>query len=51
VISVLSANSYADIDGQRMGDDNFVWWHVSSGGWLRQDTVSEPGTASSLPQM
>ncbi|QPC84224.1 ferritin-like domain-containing protein [Phototrophicus methaneseepsis] len=51
VVSVLTANSSTTIDGQRMGSDGYVWWHVASGGWIRSDTVSETDGANDLPEM
>ena len=49
VVGVLSANTSTQIDGQRMGDDGFVWWRVVGGGWVRSDTVSEGSATDSIP--
>lgn len=48
---VLSANTSAAIDGQRMDDAGMQWWHLSSGGWVRADTVTVGEGAANLPGM
>jgi hypothetical protein len=47
----LAAGTSAAVDGQLMGDDSMVWWHLSSGGYVRSDTVTADDTCSALPTM
>jgi len=51
VVAVLNANTSIDIDGQRQGDDGFIWWRTISGGWVRSDTVSEVSSTESIPNV
>lgn len=51
IISVLTANSSATVDGQREADDGFVWYRLVDGGWIRSDTVTVSANASDLPQV
>ncbi len=51
VVGVLSANTSVSIDGQRQGDDGFIWWRVTDGGWVRSDTVSEASSTDGIPNV
>ena len=51
VISVLGANTSVEIDGQRQGDDGFIWWRTTDGGWVRSDTVSEVSSTDNIPNV
>lgn len=39
------------VDGQTVGTDGFVWWHLSIGYWVRSDVVDAQGACASTPQM
>jgi len=51
IVGSLAAGASIEINGQRMGSDGNVWWSVTSGGWIRSDTVDESDGADALPQM
>ncbi len=51
VMAVLNANTSIEIDGQRQGDDGFIWWRTTSGGWVRSDTVSEVSSTDNIPNV
>jgi hypothetical protein len=51
VMGTLMAGTSTAVDGQAMGDDSMVWWHLSSGGYVRSDAVSADDTCSALPTM
>ncbi len=51
VDGVLNSGQSAPVDGQRMGDDGMMWWHLSMGGWVRSDAVTVTDGAADLPQM
>lgn len=51
VVGSLAAGASIEINGQRVGSDGNVWWSVTSGGWIRSDTVNEGEGSSDLPQM
>lgn len=36
-------------DGQFKAGDNFTWWRLIEGFWVREDAVSEDGVCSTLP--
>ncbi len=50
-IAVLNSGTSTAVDGQAVGDDGMNWWHVSSGGYVRSDTVTADDTCSALPSM
>lgn len=51
VVTVLDPNTTITVDGQRAGDDGFIWWRTSTGGWVREDTVVESQDVYSLPNV
>lgn len=51
VVGILNANSSIQIDGQRQGDDGFIWWRTVDGGWIRSDTVSEASSTDGIPNV
>jgi len=36
-------------DGQAIGSDNYTWWHLQNGLWVREDVVSTTGNCAELP--
>jgi hypothetical protein len=51
VIRVLNNGQSAAVDGQTTGSDGATWWHLSSGGYVRSDTVTAEEACSALPSM
>jgi Bacterial SH3 domain/Ferritin-like domain len=51
VIGTIASGQSAAVDGQATGDDGATWWHISSGGYVRSDTVSAEEACSALPSM
>jgi hypothetical protein len=51
VIGVLNSGQAAAVDGQTTGSDGATWWHLSSGGYVRSDTVTAEAACSALPSM
>ena len=45
----LTTSDSADVIGQAMGDDGFIWWSLARGSWVRSDIVSELGNCDNIP--
>jgi|GEM_PF-2469189 len=46
---VLQASETVTVSGQTIASDGYTWWQLDNGNWLREDTVSEAGSCSSVP--
>jgi hypothetical protein len=51
IVGSVAAGASVEVNGQRTGADGQIWWSVTSGGWIRSDTVNESDGAANLPQM
>lgn len=49
VVRVLQAGDTATGIGRASDDANFIWYEISTGGWVRFDAVNESGSCSTLP--
>ena len=45
----LTTDMNPAVVGQAIGSDNFVWWNLDSGAWVRSDIVTEDGDCESSP--
>jgi formylglycine-generating enzyme required for sulfatase activity len=46
----LAAGESAEVDGQAMGEDGFVWWHLVRGSWVRSDLVNADDGCENMPE-
>jgi hypothetical protein len=51
VIAILRSGESTAVDGVTTGSDGQNWWRVTSGGFVRSDTVTASDTCSSVPQV
>lgn len=51
VAKELVANHWLIANGQTVGFDDFVWWRLETGEWVRSDVVEETGDCDALPQI
>jgi uncharacterized protein YraI len=47
----LTLNQSLQATGWAFDDEGFVWWRITTGGWVRADTVTFPDTCQTLPQV
>lgn len=49
IAGTLGAGNGAIVDGQRIGDDGFRWYHLPHAVWVRDDVVTLSGDCEQLP--
>ncbi len=49
IVAVLDDGAVTRALAQSSGTDGLVWWQLESGGWVREDVVSEAGACRALP--
>lgn len=47
----LALNQSLQAAGWAFDDEGFVWWRITTGGWIRADTVTFPDSCLTLPQV
>ncbi len=50
-VGTLRAGETAAVDGQAPGSTGAMWYHLTSGSWVRSDVVTATGSCASLPMM
>ncbi|MBN1283794.1 MAG: tetratricopeptide repeat protein [Anaerolineae bacterium] len=45
----LEGGQTAEVTGQIMGQDGFVWWQLADGAWVRADVVQAAGACEQVP--
>lgn len=50
-VGTLAAGDTAFIDGQTVGADGFVWWHLIQDVWVRSDVVTTSGRCDEMPEL
>lgn len=47
----LASGDSADVTGQALGRDGYVWWELGDRRWLRSDVVSAEGDCDAVPDV
>lgn len=47
----LDGTAVVNADGQAIGDDSLVWWHLTTNDWVRSDVVVATGDCNALPSL
>lgn len=50
IVGSMSSNTEYEALGQTIGIDNFLWWYLGDGRWVRSDVVTEIGSCEAVPE-
>lgn len=50
-VALLGSGNRIPVSGQTLGANNYTWWQLENGNWVREDVVFEEGDCESVPQI
>ena len=51
VLNTLAPGNPAPVHGQVLSADNFTWWQLEDGSWVRSDVVQTQGACDAVPRV
>ena len=51
VLNTLAPGNAAPVRGQVLSADNFTWWQLADGSWVRSDVVQTQGACDAVPRV